>query len=134
MSEVIKTNYRRRYEDLNEKMIHHERKKGNEVQRVFEQGWTLYLKVGDCQIRVFCSDHTGGIMAEDGVAISVKVYGILCSEPKSFIRVVAIKEKKFKDYPLNAFKWKIRKNLTTMRASLSVEQKEELLHHGEKFD
>ena len=73
-------------------------------------------------------------MAEDGVAISRNVYDILCSEPNSFIRVVAVQEKRFKDYPLSAFKWKMRKNLTTMRASLSVDQKEELLYHGEKFD
>ena len=86
-------------------MIDHESRKGNSIERVRNQssGNTLCFRVGEQSIRVFCSDHTGGIMAEDGIAIPQKAYHRLRADRKSFIRVVAIQEKKFKDYALDEF-------------------------------
>ena len=132
--------YRYQHKVIVEKMIQHERKKGHKVEEVFEdKTWRLlYFRVDDRSIRVFCSGHTGGIMVEDGVAIPQTVfYGVkdkgLSYEPKPFIRVVAIQEKKFKDYALSEFNWRPREETRTMNAKLSIKQKEELLYSGEEF-
>jgi len=57
-------------------------------------------------------------MAEDGIAIPRKAYCRLRADRKSFIRVVAIRDKKFKDYALNEFRWELRHRTGTMNATL----------------
>jgi len=54
-------------------------------------------------------------------------------EPKPFIRVVSIPEKRFRDYSLDDFNWRPRDETSTMNASLSTKQRRELLYSGEEF-
>lgn len=84
----------------------------------------MYFRVDGRGMRVFRSSHEGGIMNEDGIAIPEKVYYRLLDEPKPFIRVVSIPEKRFKDYPLSEFSWKPR-NENEHDECLTLNQTEE---------
>jgi len=57
-------------------VVHHERRKGHEVEVVIEKasGRTLFFRARGHSIRAFRSSHKGGIMSEDGIAIPKKVY------------------------------------------------------------
>jgi len=93
------------------------------------------LNVNGVKIRVFVSNHKGGILTEDGVALSVKGFSSMSN--KDVIRVISIPDRKYMDYFLEDFTFRNRPEpqlQSTLYARMRKKQRQALLEKGIDFE
>jgi len=122
------------HEAIVEKMATYELRRGKNVEKM-DKSAGYDLKVNGVKIRVFISNHEGGIMSESGVAISKK--GFFSMSGEDLLRVVSIPEKKYQDYCIRDFTFRNRPEpelRSMLYAGMTRKQKQSLLYDGTDFE
>lgn len=134
ISSKLERKYSHLHDAVVDRMSIYESGKGNLVD-VMEKSTGYDLKVNGVKIRIFVSNHKGGILKEDGVAISVKGFSSMSN--KDVIRVVSIPDRKYMDYCLKDFTFKHRPEpqlRSTLYARMTKEQRRVLMKKGIAFE